>query len=1266
MKSRKTALVLVSLLFLGLFSFASFVPSSAQPPEECWYWKPDKEDYAPSGVPDFDQTQNPSWVNPNPPVGTWSWCGPTAVANSLWWLDSKFESAYPPPADGSPWVQNYGPWDDHDPGNVPPLIEDLARYMLTDVGKCGTNVFEMEMGIEAYLHDRGLDLQYYEHTVEMPNFSLIEEEVERCEDVILLLGFWQWQDYPEPGWVRVGGHYVTVAGVNSWNWWIAFSDPLIDNAEVGGPGRVRPVSPHPPLHPILHNDAAYVSHDMYKVLDYSNSPGGIISIEGYPTIDIIYDVGQNLPEKFIGQNGTYNPEWPNDPTIYTEVEYAVIISSKPWHWKADKPDYAPSGMPDFSQMQNASWVNPNPPVGTWSWCGPTAVANCLWWMDSRFEPYQISPPNMSDGFPLVSSYNATVWDDHDPRNVPPLIKDLAALMGTDTLGRCGTDVYEMEWGIQDYLVNKGLDWLFYEHTIENPDYFLDIEKEVEGCEDVILLLGFWQWQEYPTPRWVRVGGHYVTVAGVESEQRLMALSDPILDNAEAGFSGRVRPYGVSHPHSPVPPDPTHNNASYVSHDIYYVNYSITPGGPWKIEDYPARDIIYNVGQNLPEKFIGQNGTYNPNPPNDPTIYTEIEFAVVISPKEYWKANYTDYAPSGVPDFDQTQNASWVNPNPPVGTWSWCGPTAVANCLWWLDSRFQINPLYDYNLVGNYGPWDDHNPQNVPYLIADLAAFMNTDVGKCGTEVHEMETGIQAYLASRGGISPGDLNSDGYVDFEDLDILADNWMKTVPPGDPRADLKKDGWINILDLAILALHWHQPGAFYERTVKAPTFDFIEEEVERSEDVILLLGFWQVNETSGHWNRVGGHYVTVAGVWSSNYSISISDPILDRAVQGLRGRVLPPTHPPAGAYPPTLHNNASFVSHDTYMVGISPSPGGWEDFGLIDYPAYEVIMMNGGIGQNCPSDFVNQTCDYIPGLPIFTEVEYAVIISPVTYPLVHDVAIRSVTASPTTVTPGQVVNVQVMVENQGDFTESFNVTAYYDGNPIGTPQTVINIPAPFIRVLSFTWNTMSVPPGTYTISANASIVPGETDIADNSFTDGTVTVLTVHDVAIINVTPAKTVVGQGYKCKINVTAENQGNVYENFNVSVYYRNATGDYLIETQTGITLAAGASINLTFTWDTKLGVQRNYTLGYTIFANATVVPGETETGDNTYTDGTVKVVIPGNFNADNQVNVLDLGKMGVHWGPAGKPYNANVDINCNGEINVVDLGILGVWWLAYE
>jgi outer membrane protein assembly factor BamB len=56
--------------------------------------------------------------------------------------------------------------------------------------------------------------------------------------------------------------------------------------------------------------------------------------------------------------------------------------------------------------------------------------------------------------------------------------------------------------------------------------------------------------------------------------------------------------------------------------------------------------------------------------------------------------------------------------------------------------------------------------------------------------------------------------------------------------------------------------------------------------------------------------------------------------------------------------------------------------------------------------------------------------------------------------------------------------------------------------------------------------------------------------HDVAVTNVVPSKSVVGQGYSLNINVTAANQGDYTETFNVTTYY-NLT-DYATVAPSGL------------------------------------------------------------------------------------------------------------------
>jgi len=88
------------------------------------------------------------------------------------------------------------------------------------------------------------------------------------------------------------------------------------------------------------------------------------------------------------------------------------------------------------------------------------------------------------------------------------------------------------------------------------------------------------------------------VAGVNSTSQppRIAISDPDEDNAETGGPGRVLPQGVTHAHNATPPHMLHNNASYVSHDIYNVTFTANIMPPplphvtnasWALANYPA-------------------------------------------------------------------------------------------------------------------------------------------------------------------------------------------------------------------------------------------------------------------------------------------------------------------------------------------------------------------------------------------------------------------------------------------------------------------------------------------------------------------------------------------------------------------------------------------------------------------------------------------------------------------------------------------------------
>jgi len=112
------------------------------------------------------------------------------------------------------------------------------------------------------------------------------------------------------------------------------------------------------------------------------------------------------------------------------------------------------------------------------------------------------------------------------------------------------------------------------------------------------------------------------------------------------------------------------------------------------------------------------------------------------------------------------------------------------------------------------------------------------------------------------------------------------------------------------------------------------------------------------------------------------------------------------------------------------------------------------------------------------------------------VHDVATTKITLSSTTVYQGENVTINVVAENQGEFAETFNVTAYANTTVIGT-QNITDLAPGVNMTLFFTWNTTSVLPGHYVISATAETVPGECMDADNKRTGDTVQVKIIGDI-------------------------------------------------------------------------------------------------------------------------------------------------------------------------
>jgi thermitase len=102
---------------------------------------------------------------------------------------------------------------------------------------------------------------------------------------------------------------------------------------------------------------------------------------------------------------------------------------------------------------------------------------------------------------------------------------------------------------------------------------------------------------------------------------------------------------------------------------------------------------------------------------------------------------------------------------------------------------------------------------------------------------------------------------------------------------------------------------------------------------------------------------------------------------------------------------------------------------------------------------------------------------------YPtLNHDVAVTNVTASPASVYAGMIVNVTVTARNEGNAIETFEATAHYDKESLGT-KTAFDLASGKEAVVTFTWNTTSLDElSVHTIWAEVSGVPNEANMDNN----------------------------------------------------------------------------------------------------------------------------------------------------------------------------------------
>jgi parallel beta-helix repeat protein len=487
-------------------------------------------------------------------------------------------------------------------------------------------------------------------------------------------------------------------------------------------------------------------------------------------------------------------------------------------------------------------------------------------------------------------------------------------------------------------------------------------------------------------------------------------------------------------------------------------------------------ILFNASNpgtnyiNLEATFYDKNRNLIPTTVQNATVSQEIPSEYILAP------SFSDYSPSGMPDFDQTQQG-WIG---------YCAPTSTANALWYVDSRCEA--LWNYlsgppplkndicPIVTSYNSsfWDDHDARNVPFLVEELAFLMDTNGLRTGMShigCADFEAGLAQYLQIHGVNPVGDADGNGVVDEKDMTIVQEALGSTPnsPDWDLSADLNQDNCIDNLDLQAVEAHMGEHGMVSIAPIYPRSFEEVAELFRKGDAVVLFLDLFLDQE------YFGGHAVTLAGICSDTHEVVVHDPHADAyEINRTMGAAAPLHFHPSGEPGATLHNDPYYVSNDAYVVE--------NDSSGCFFSGYAISYIDDYTGQivtvpPAKCRISGYKINYIPSEE-------------------HDVALLRVQPSRNIIANTSVTHINVTIANQGRNAEKCRLRVQANTTTIAVFDD-LTLESQAIKIVTLTCDIGSLSYGKYTLNACVTPVKDETDTYDNQLTNLDITVSIPGDI-------------------------------------------------------------------------------------------------------------------------------------------------------------------------